>query len=121
MRTIVDLPEDQIQALDSMGEKYDLSRAELVRRAVADYLEGESKAAKSKLDQYYGILKGNPTAFDGLDGLSWQKRMRAESDDREADMDRRLSENRSLSDQKQAGYRGPSNTPDNKKGKGREK
>jgi len=40
MRTIVDLPEDQIKALDSIGKREDLSRTELVRRAVAAYLDG---------------------------------------------------------------------------------
>ena len=34
MRTIVDIPEKDIKALDSLGKKQDLSRAELVRRGV---------------------------------------------------------------------------------------
>ena len=38
MRTIVDLPEEQIEALKQLSEKSRLSRAELMRRAVAEYL-----------------------------------------------------------------------------------
>jgi metal-responsive CopG/Arc/MetJ family transcriptional regulator len=38
MRTIVDLPEDQIKALDSYRKKAGISRAEAVRRAVASFL-----------------------------------------------------------------------------------
>jgi len=38
MRTIVDLPEDQINALDRYRVKKRISRAEAVRRAVAAFL-----------------------------------------------------------------------------------
>jgi hypothetical protein len=103
MRTIVDLPEDHVKALDSIGERHDLSRTELVRRAVAAYLENEQKAAKSKLDQYFGILKGSHL-FEGMDGLAWQKKMRAEWDDRDAAIDRRLAEYRGLNEGEQAPY-----------------
>ncbi len=105
MRTIVDLPEDQVQALDLIGEKQSLSRAELVRRAVASYLGDHQKNAKSKLDQYFGMLKGRTDLFDGLDGVAWQKKMRAEWDDREADMDRRIAESRNLNDRGQEPYK----------------
>lgn len=103
MRTIVDIPEDQVKALDVLGKKHDLSRAELVRRAVAQYLEGEQKSQKSKLDQYFGILKGSDL-FDGMDGLAWQKKMRAEWAERDADIDRRLAEKNALHDQGQSKF-----------------
>lgn len=38
MRTIADLPEEQIRALDAYSKKYGVSRAEAVRRAVANFL-----------------------------------------------------------------------------------
>jgi len=38
MRTIIDLPPDQIKALDGYGKKEGISRAEAVRRAVASFL-----------------------------------------------------------------------------------
>jgi hypothetical protein len=105
MRTIVDIPENQVKALDLLGKKHDLSRAELVRRAVDMYLAAEQKSTKTKLDQYFGIFKDDPTVFDGLDGSAWQQKMRAEWAERDADIDRRLAENHSLNDQKQADYK----------------
>lgn len=39
MRTIIDLPDDQIRRLGEICRREDVSRAEVVRRAVADYLE----------------------------------------------------------------------------------
>jgi Ribbon-helix-helix protein, copG family len=38
MRTIIDLPEEQIKALDRYRKKERISRAEAVRRAVAAFL-----------------------------------------------------------------------------------
>jgi metal-responsive CopG/Arc/MetJ family transcriptional regulator len=38
MRISVDLTEEQISSLNMLGEVRKLSRAEMVRRAVADYL-----------------------------------------------------------------------------------
>jgi metal-responsive CopG/Arc/MetJ family transcriptional regulator len=56
MRTIVDLPDEQITALKLIGKAKNQSRAELVRQAVAAYIEAhitdESHLA-------FGILKGN--------------------------------------------------------------
>lgn len=106
MRTIVDIPEDQIKALDVLGKKQDLSRAELVRRAVGQYLEAEQKSQKSKLDQYFGLFKDDPTVFEGLDGLAWQRKMRAEWADRDAAIDKRLAEAAALHDRKQSDYEG---------------
>jgi len=39
MRTIVDLPPDQLQALDLLCRRKGISRAEAVRRAVAEHLQ----------------------------------------------------------------------------------
>ncbi len=107
MRTIVDIPETDIKALDVLGKKTNASRAELVRQAVAAYLKTEAADQKSKLDQYFGMLKGS-SSFDGMDGLGWQKKMRGEPDKREADMDRRIAQSRSrgLHDQPQQLFKG---------------
>jgi len=105
MRTIVDIPEKEIKALDLLGKKRNLSRAALVREAVEKYLAEENIHAKSKLDQYFGILKDDPTVFDGLDGLAWQKKMRAEWADRDAAIDQRLAENSGLNEKKQSDYK----------------
>lgn len=104
MRTIVDIPEGDVKALDLLGKKTNLSRAELVRQAVARYLDAENQTQKGNLDKYFGLFRDDSTAFNGMDGMAWQKTMRAEWNDRDMAMDKRLSENRSLNDQKQAPF-----------------
>jgi metal-responsive CopG/Arc/MetJ family transcriptional regulator len=70
MRTIVDLPEEQIEALKVLGDQYNTSRTELVRRAVAEYLARRSVRAD---DAAFGIWQDR-----GEDGLAYQERMRRE-------------------------------------------
>jgi len=89
MRTIIDLPEEDVKSLDHIVARDDVSRAELVRRAVADYLEKEKDKKNAKLDQYFGIFKDDPDVFDGLDGLSYQEKIRSEWDDRDEILNQR--------------------------------
>jgi hypothetical protein len=105
MRTIVDIPENEIKALDLLGKKRNLSRAALVREAVEKYLLEENIQAKSNLDKYFGILKDDPTVFEGMDGLAWQKKMRAEWADRDAAIDKRMAENGGMNDKPQSDYK----------------
>ncbi len=73
MRTIVDLPEEHIKILAALGKQTRLSRAEMVRRAVAEYI------ARHKLEQRgeaFGLWKGRAE-----DGLGYQSRLRAEWDE----------------------------------------
>ena len=66
MRTIIDLPEDQIASLARICEREGVSRAELIRRAVAAYLEGRDK---SKQDAF-GLWKDeHPDALELEDQL----------------------------------------------------
>jgi metal-responsive CopG/Arc/MetJ family transcriptional regulator len=70
MRTLVDLGESQIQALDELSKKEKLSRAALIRQAIDDYL------AKRRSDQ-----EGDAFGLWGkrkVDGLVYQKKMRSE-------------------------------------------
>ncbi|RMF44014.1 MAG: CopG family transcriptional regulator [Deltaproteobacteria bacterium] len=70
MRTIVDLPEQQIERLREMGDRQGLSRAELVRRAVAEYLtrhQGEG------CEEAFGLWKRRK-----VDGLAYQDQLREE-------------------------------------------
>lgn len=55
MRTIVDLPEEQVQALAELCDREQISRAEAVRRALATMLETQK-------------LKGREDAFGGWQG-----------------------------------------------------
>jgi metal-responsive CopG/Arc/MetJ family transcriptional regulator len=68
MRTIVDIPEPQIRALDALTRIDGVSRAELVRRAVALYLRRHAKLSDDAFGSWTGIA----------DGLAYQRRLRDE-------------------------------------------
>lgn len=89
MRTIVDIPDDLIKALDRLGTQEDVSRAELVRRAVQLYLDSEQERAVNEsaaaVDKYYGFLQDCPEAFGGMDGLEYQRQIRGEWGGRDQD------------------------------------
>lgn len=70
MRTIVDLPEPQIERLREMSVRQGLSRAELVRRAVADYL---ARHQEEGCEEAFGLWKKRKT-----DGLDYQEQVRKE-------------------------------------------
>ena len=70
MRTIVDLPEKQIEALKRMSEASRSSRAELVRRAIDEYL---ARHLPAQGDEAFGIWGKRE-----IDGLDYQDRMRDE-------------------------------------------
>jgi metal-responsive CopG/Arc/MetJ family transcriptional regulator len=70
MRTIVDLPDKQIEALKRMSELAHSSRAELVRRAIDEYLTRHLPAHD---DDAFGLWKKRKT-----DGLTYQERLRDE-------------------------------------------
>ena len=76
MRTIVDLPEDQLAALDAWREARGVSRAEAVRRAVAKLLDTDD-AREEALAAAWGLWKAR-----AVDGLAAQERLRGEWDDR---------------------------------------
>jgi metal-responsive CopG/Arc/MetJ family transcriptional regulator len=74
MRIIVDLTEPQIKALDALATASDVSRAALIRAAVATLLE---KRGAAQRDEAFGLWKG-ARPDDGEDGLAYQEKLRAE-------------------------------------------
>jgi len=69
MRTIIDLPQRELRYLSEMAEERGMSRAELIRQAIAVFLRFHEKAA----DGAFGLWKeGSP------DGLRYQQAVRAE-------------------------------------------
>ncbi len=82
MRTIIDLSEDQLAALDAWRLPQGLSRAEAVRRAVARMV-GTDDARRRAIDAAFGLWRDR-RAPDGqpMDGLMYQERLRDDWDDR---------------------------------------
>lgn len=72
MRTLVDLPEDDIRWLDRRASSEGKSRAAIIREAVTAY-----RADKSGdwIDKGFGLWKGRT---DVVDPVEWQRRQRAE-------------------------------------------
>lgn len=75
MRTLVDIPEDDIQWLDRKAAEEGKSRTALVREAVASFrANAQPTSDKSWLDQAFGIWKDRT---DIGDAVEWQRRERA--------------------------------------------
>ena len=72
MRTLVDIPDTDLRKLTSMSKSRKVSRAQLVRTAIAEYL---SKDKEDSLDRLAGIW-----ADRNVDGLEYQLAMRREWD-----------------------------------------
>jgi metal-responsive CopG/Arc/MetJ family transcriptional regulator len=72
MRTIVDLPKEQIKRLDEYRRKAGISRTEAVRRAVALFLPASSKD-KNWLTDHPAI-----GTWKRRDGVTWQRKLRSE-------------------------------------------
>ncbi len=72
MRTIIELPPDQLAALDVWRASRGVSRAEAVRRAVAKLLDDDG-ARLAAIDAAFGLWNGRVR-----DGLEEQERLRAE-------------------------------------------
>jgi Arc/MetJ-type ribon-helix-helix transcriptional regulator len=76
MRKIVDLPEEQLTALDAWRSVRGVSRAEAIRRAVASLLASD-EARHEALTATQGLW-----ASRDEDGLAYQERLRGEWDGR---------------------------------------
>lgn len=72
MRTIIELPGEQVDALDALCRRHRISRAEAIRRAVARLIAIEGGVASGEA---FGLWCDR-----GEDGLAYQQRMRADWD-----------------------------------------
>ncbi len=70
MRTIIDIPQKILDDLDSLARREKISRAEAVRRAMAEYLE---KRARHNPDAAFGIWKSKK-----IDPLAYEDALRGE-------------------------------------------
>ncbi len=80
MRTLVDIPEKQLEDLGTICAAKNLSRAEAVRQAIDAYIE-QNRISR---DSAFGIWRDQPIALPGderplpPDGLAYQERLREE-------------------------------------------
>jgi hypothetical protein len=72
MRTLIDIPEQYLQDLTTLGQQEKLSRAELVRRAIAAYLSDHKPQTAL---HGFGLWKDT-----AVDGVEYQQAMRSEWD-----------------------------------------
>ena len=69
MRTLVDIPDRQIDDLALICESKRVSRAEVIRQAISVYIEQNKPATADA----FGLWKNR-----GVDGLEYQEKLRAE-------------------------------------------
>ena len=70
MRTIINLADDQVQRLAEVCRREGVSRAEAVRRAVADYLDAQCLRER---EDAFGLWRDRR-----IDGLEYERRRRQE-------------------------------------------
>jgi hypothetical protein len=70
MRTIVEIPDDQLRTLGERCRRERISRAEAIRRAVADYTRREDAAGAQTA---FGLWRKRR-----VDGLAYERRLRRE-------------------------------------------
>ena len=73
MRTIIDLPDKQLEALTSLSRARKVSRAEIIRQAVDGYLKHNAPAPA--LADAFGAWRPRR-----VDGLAMQRKLRSEWD-----------------------------------------
>lgn len=76
MCTMGDIPDDLVAELTTLAQRQGISRAELIRRALAAYLDlipAESKVGEDALEVTYGIWKDR-----NIDGVEYQRKLRDE-------------------------------------------
>lgn len=70
MRTLLDIPEDQIKELAEICERRKLSRSAAIREAIASYV---AKNRLNKQEDAFGLWGDRK-----IDGLAYQEKLRSE-------------------------------------------
>jgi len=89
MRTIIEIPDEQLKPLDLLCKGEGVSRAEFLRRMISNALKNKKNEKKQSLRDHpaFGMFKGTDTFGDGLE---YQRKIRAEWADRDHVIDERL-------------------------------
>ncbi len=78
MRIAVDIPADQLAELTGLAERERVSRASIIRRAIAVLLASKRRADGDAKAAAFGLWAGREE-----DGLAYQERLRSEWDGRD--------------------------------------
>lgn len=70
MRTLVDIEDGQIRDLDELARRAKLSRAALIRQAIAEFV---GKSLRGAVDEAFGLWGDRK-----IDGLAYQREVRKE-------------------------------------------
>ncbi len=84
MRTISDIPEQIIQALDLIAKDEGISRAQLLREGAHMVIDQRRKKRKGEIigPDIRGMVKeGDPRYFKGMSAEAWVRHMRGEGHD----------------------------------------
>lgn len=74
MRTIIEIPDDDVNVLDKMSKQEECSRAAIIRNAIKDYIEkNKEQHSSAVLSQAFGMWQKTP-----VDGLSYEDKIRNE-------------------------------------------
>jgi len=72
MRTIIDIPDSQIKILDQLSQRKKISRTQIVRQALTNYITDYTESKKG-YESAFGIWKDKQ-----LDSLVYQSKLRDE-------------------------------------------
>ena len=72
MRTLVDIPDDDIAKLDLLARRQGKSRAAEIREAIANYLMASEKVG---IEKYFGLWERHGSTVDGLE---YERELRGE-------------------------------------------
>ncbi|MDQ0559192.1 metal-responsive CopG/Arc/MetJ family transcriptional regulator [Rhizobium mesoamericanum] len=70
MRTLVDIGEPEVKALDRLAQREKMSRAALIRKAINDFLARNNADIETEAFGLWGDRK--------IDGLTYQENIRSE-------------------------------------------
>jgi len=73
MRTLIDLKEEELAALDAQAKRDGVSRAALMRQAIAEFL---ARVGRPEDDAGFGAWKNG--SRPAVDGLAYQEKLRRE-------------------------------------------
>ena len=72
MRTLVDIPEEDIAKLDALAKRQGKSRAAEIREAIANYLAISEKVG---IEKYFGLWERHGSTVDGME---YERELRSE-------------------------------------------